>query len=91
MNRTMVKENIDITIGKPEALILFEFLANFHSQPVLEFEDNAERLALVRLHGALQSTLVEPFSKDYDQPLTEARNHLIKQWGTVNDSESGLG
>jgi REP element-mobilizing transposase RayT len=80
----MTNEKVNISIGKPEALILFELLADFHSQPVLEFKDNAERLALVRLHGALQSTLVEPFSKDYDQLVSDARRHLLKQWGTVD-------
>ena len=76
-------DKVTITIGKPEALVLFELLADFHSDPVLKFRDNAERLALVRLHGALQSTLVEPFSKDYNQFIHDARNHLLKQWGTV--------
>jgi len=72
---------ISINIGKREALILFELLADFHSQPILELKDNAEKLALVRLHGALQSTLVEPFSGDYGQLLRDARSHLLKQWG----------
>ena len=78
-------DKVTITIGKPEALILFELLADFHSDPVLKFRDNAERLALVRLHGALQNTLVEPFSKNYSQFINDARNHLLKQWGTVQE------
>jgi hypothetical protein len=84
MDKTFVQENVSISIGKPEALILFELLADFHNQPALELKDSAERLALVRLHGALQSTLVEPFSKDYDQLISDARSQLIKQWGTVD-------
>ena len=83
MNNTMNNEATNITIGKPEALILFELLADFHSQPVLELRDNAEKLALVRLHGALQSALVEPFSRDYGQLISDARSHLLKQWGTA--------
>jgi hypothetical protein len=83
MNNTFVREKVSISIGKPEALILFELLAAFHSQPALSFKDNAERLALVRLHGALESTLVEPFSKDYDRLISEARSYLLKQWGTI--------
>jgi hypothetical protein len=81
MDHTTAGEMISINIGKREALILFELLADFRSQPVLEFKDNAEKLALVRLHGALQSTLVEPFSRDYGQLIEEARSHLLKQWG----------
>jgi len=78
-------DKVTITIGKPEAQILFELLADFHSDSVLKFRDNAERLALVRLHGALQNTLVEPFSNDYSQFINDARNHLLKQWGTVQE------
>lgn len=81
MDDTTSEEMISIIIGKREALILFELLADFHSQPVLELKDNAEKLALVRLHGALQSTLVEPFSTDYGQLVNDARSHLLKQWG----------
>jgi hypothetical protein len=81
MNKTIENEKINISIGKPEALILFELLADFHSQPVLAFKDNAERLALVRLQGALESALVEPFSKNYNQLISDARSYLIKQWG----------
>jgi hypothetical protein len=83
MNNINEKEKVTITIGKPEALILFELLADFHSQPVLKFTDNTERMALVRLHGVLEKTLVEPFSKNYNQLIADARSHLIKQWGTV--------
>jgi hypothetical protein len=72
-------EKVIVTIGKAEALILFQLLADFHSQPVLKFA-NADRLALVRLHGALESTLVEPFSEDYADLLDKARNQLLEQW-----------
>ena len=65
MSEFPFNEKVIMAIGKAEALILFELLADFHSQPVLKFHDNADRLALVRLHGALESTLVEPFSEDY--------------------------
>jgi hypothetical protein len=85
MKKTLSNETVDISIGKPEALVLFELLADFHSQPVLEFRDNAERLALVRLHGALESTLVEPFSKDYVQLVRDAKSHLLEQWGSVKE------
>jgi hypothetical protein len=48
---------------------------------VLRIGDNAERLALVRIHGALEKALVEPFSKGYKQILGSAREELTRQWG----------
>src|SRR6266446_2685987 len=61
----MREKGIQLTIGRDEALVLFEMLADFYSQPTLEIGSAAERLALVRLHGALEKTLVEPFMEDY--------------------------
>ena len=80
---TTNNQSVTIMIGRAEALILFELLADFHSQPVLEFEDNAERLALVRLHGALESTLAEPFLEDYLEIVRTARDQLIRDWGIL--------
>ncbi len=74
-------DTVTLTIGKAEALILFELLFDFYRQPTLEIKDDAERLALVRMHGALESTLVEPFSKDYEEIISAARRDLLQQWG----------
>ncbi len=74
-------DTVTLTIGKAEALILFELLFGFYRQPTLEIKDDAERLALVRMHGALESTLVEPFSKDYEEIISAARRDLLQQWG----------
>jgi len=70
-------DTVTLTIGKAEALILFELLFDFHRQPTLEIKDDAERLALVRMHGVLESTLVEPFSKDYGKIISAARRDLL--------------
>ena len=72
MPNTAAKENITLTIGKSEALILFDFLAHFHQQSSLSVNHNAERLALVRLHGALEGALLEPFSPDYREIIAAA-------------------
>src|SRR6266403_310422 len=74
-------ETVTLIIGKAEALILFELLFDFYRQPTLEIKDDAQRLALVRVHGALESTLVEPFSKDYGEIISAARRDLLQQWG----------
>jgi hypothetical protein len=57
MSNPAARETITIVIGKSEALVLFDFLADFHQERSLDVNDNAERFALVRLHGALESTL----------------------------------
>jgi hypothetical protein len=75
-------ETVTLTLGRAEALVLFEILADFYSQPVLEIPSPAERLALVRLHGVLETTLVEPFMPNYKELIEEARSRLIAQFGT---------
>jgi hypothetical protein len=72
---------ITMTVGRTEALVLFEMLADFYRQPVLEIDGPAERLALVRLHGALEKTLVEPFMPDYRALVEAARSELAAQSG----------
>ena len=42
---------------------------------------SAERLALIRLHGVLEKSLVEPFRPDYQQVLEAARARLRAQFG----------
>lgn len=81
MSNAAAHETVTLVIGKSEALILFDFLADFHHGSSLHVNDNAERLALVRLHGALESTLIEPFSPDYHEIISAARNDLAQQWG----------
>jgi hypothetical protein len=77
------QEGTNITIGRAEALVLFEMLADFYSQPSLAIGSSAERLALVRLHGALEKVLVEPFTPEYRALIEEARSSLTEQFGTA--------
>jgi hypothetical protein len=75
----MPDKKINLRIGRDEALILFELLADFSSQSELPIGDEADRIALFRLHGALESTLVEPLKEDYAQAIEKSRKHLIEQ------------
>jgi hypothetical protein len=77
----MENEIVTLTIGKAEALMLFELLGDFRSQTELHVKDHAERVSLRVLQCALEKTLVEPFSKDYPAIFARARDHLIRQWG----------
>jgi len=72
---------VDLQLGIDEALVLFETLAEFQNQPSVAVPSSAERLALIRLHGVLEKSLVEPFRPDYQQVLEAARARLRAQFG----------
>lgn len=76
-----MSDRAEFSLGKDEALILFELLADFHDAPAVVIGDNAQRLALVRLAGALESTLVELFMPNYNQIINDARERLECEWG----------
>jgi hypothetical protein len=84
MKTHMLSEKIVLRVGRAEALILFELLADFSGQPTLEIRDEAERLALFRLHGALEETLVEPLKPDYAEIVASSRSLLIQQSGILS-------
>ena len=73
--------SISIEIDQDVALVLFELLADFYDQDALPVRDPSDRLALVRLSGALESTLVEPFQPNYKDLLEAARASLKTQFG----------
>jgi hypothetical protein len=75
------EDTVILSVGRTEALVLFDMLAEFYGQSSLEVHDSSERLALVRLHGALEKTLVEPFRPDYGSVIAEARSSLAAQSG----------
>jgi len=74
---------VNLQLGIDEALVLFEMLADFQSQPSLTVATSAERLALIRLHGILEGTLTEPFRPDYRELIEAARTRLNVQSGNV--------
>ncbi len=75
----MNDEAVTLKLGKDEALVLFELLTDLDGQRQLDISPAAERLALVRLHGALEQTLVEPFRPDYRDLVDSARERLNSQ------------
>ena len=77
------EEAVPLEIGRAEALVLFELLADFYSQSCLQISSPAERLALVRLQGALEKALVEPFMPNYRGLVDEARVQLTNQSSTA--------
>lgn len=77
----LTEDSVPLTLGRAEALVIFEMLADFYKQPTLEIRGSAERLALVRLHGALEKTLVEAFMPNYRALVEAARAELTAQYG----------
>ena len=71
------QQNVNLTVTKDEALVLFEFLARFNQteHPGI-FEDQAEQKTLWILEGQLEKQLVEPIRPDYKDIILEARNKI---------------
>lgn len=69
---------VTIELGRAEALVLFEWLHRLEDEGVT-LEDHAEQVALLRLSGALERALVEPFQPDYRGLLERARSQLTDQ------------
>lgn len=72
---------VNLQLGIDEALVLFETLADFHNQPPIAVPSAAEHLAFIRLHGALEQSLVEPSRPDYQERLQRAKARLKTQFG----------
>jgi len=72
-----------LTLGKAEALVLFEMLADYQNQPCVEVRTAADKFALMSLHGALEKTLVEPFMPEYRSLVDAARSELATRAGAV--------
>ena len=73
---SLTAEPIMLEFSRDEALVLFEFLSRFSDSDSLALEDQAEEVALWGLTNKLESVLVEPFSNDYVELLTAARDRL---------------
>ena len=68
--------NVNLTLSKDEALVLFEFLFRFSEEENLEIKDKSEEHVLWKLQGTLEKALSEPFSKEYSSLIEEARKNL---------------
>ena len=73
----MSDDTIILTLTKPEALVLFQLLTDFHDQKELRIGNQAERITLWNLSSRLEKTLVEIFSPEYDQMVRQARDLIV--------------
>lgn len=66
-------DNISITLSKPEAMVLLEWLARFNQERNPAFVDQAEERALYDLEALLEKEIPETFRDDYGALLSAAR------------------
>ena len=78
----MSDDIINVPLGRDEALVLFELMADYDFQSELKLPNEAERIAIIRLVGAFEKTLVEPFRPDYLSLVDQARARLVERYGS---------
>ena len=71
-------DQVQISLPRDAALVLFEMLAARSDDSHLLIRDSAEQVALWKLEGVLESTLVEPLKPDYLTLLSAAKERLAK-------------
>jgi len=69
-------DDVEIRLTKDEALVLFDFVSRFSNEDKLSIQDQAEERALWNLTCLLESELAEPFSRDWNTIIADARNRL---------------
>ncbi len=62
-----------LELSQEQALVLFEWLANFNKSEGRHFNDQAEERVLWDIEAMLESALVEPFDPRYVELLAKAR------------------
>jgi hypothetical protein len=72
----MPDETVNLSLSQAEALVLFEFLARFDQNRVLQIEDESERVVLSNVLCMLEKQLSTPFDPHYSEFLAAARQTL---------------
>ena len=69
--------NVSITLNQDEALVLLEWLHNFHEKkwPTL-FQHQSEEWILFDLEAALEKVIAGTFADDYENLLSKAREKI---------------
>ncbi len=82
-------EQIKIELRKEEVIVLFEYLARVNENDLLKatFESQAEQMVLWNLQASIEKQLTEPFGKDYNKVVSNARKALLRS-GEKNPSKN---
>ena len=71
-------DDLNITLSKDEALVLFEFFARFDNSTHFVLRNNAEYIAFSKISGQLDKTLSEPFNPNYPAIYQAAQERLAE-------------
>lgn len=71
-----MEEILQINLKKDEAIVLFEFLARFSDDEILEIADQSEERVLWDIHCNLEKLLAEPFAENFAEILKSARENV---------------
>ncbi|MFC1542614.1 hypothetical protein ACFL4M_01865 [Pseudomonadota bacterium] len=75
----MSLSNVEMSLSKDEAIVLFEFLSRFSDTETLKIEHQSEERVLWMLTCLLEKELVEPFERNYSEILSQAQERLIAE------------
>ena len=76
---------MEIELTRDEALVFFAFYARFRDTNRLEFAHVSEFIALNKIFAILETTLVEPFDREYSKLLQHARERVAADWDPPDD------
>lgn len=72
----MSEEEVQISVSKDEALVLFELLSRFSETGKLAIEHQSEERTLWNLNSQLEKIQIEPFKSNYADLLQQAQERL---------------
>jgi hypothetical protein len=75
----MTNTEIVVRFSKPEALVLFEWLATLDSEPIPLFKHPSEERVVRKMEGQLESKLAEPLAPDYAELVADARRIVDRE------------
>ena len=70
------RDDVNVTLKRAHALVLFEFLSRYSNDDKLEINDQAEQRVLQDLCCDLERLLDEPLRPDYEALLKIARDSV---------------
>ena len=81
----MDTENLEISLTRDEALVLFELLFRFAQEKALTIRHEAESQVLWNVLTYLENSLHEPFGAEYEELFMQARDNLMSQHGSERE------
>ena len=70
-------DDVVVTLSRPEALVLFEFLSIAEDATELPSIGETERRVIWHIHAELQRVLPEPFERNWEERLADAKAKIL--------------